>query len=72
MAISKNSKMKEIMAFPGGPEVLEKYWPGITTDKQFLTAAQGITPKFAANYPQGRLDKETQEKLFADLEALND
>lgn len=70
MALNKASKMKEIVATPGGVEVIEKYWPGMTSNEAFKAQAMDLPVKLVTTFPETHLDKETCKKLFADLEAL--
>ena len=70
MGLNKTSKIREIMDTPGGREVLEKYWPGSTSDPSFQQQAMELPVKLLTTFPESRLEKDVIQQLYADLEAL--
>jgi hypothetical protein len=69
MAISRNSKIKELMECPEAVAVIDKHLPGMTTNPG-TKAAYGMTLLALTKFPQTKCPAETAEAMFAELEAL--
>lgn len=69
MALSVDSKIKEIMKNPEAVKVLEKYSPGFSTNPQ-MKMVQGLTYRALAKFPQAGLTPEQVEEIDQALKAL--
>lgn len=69
MALSVDSKIKELKQNPEAVELLEKYSPGFATDPQ-MKMVQGLTFRKLASFPQAGLSAEQVEEIDAALKAL--
>lgn len=69
MAISVDSKIKEIMKNPEAVAVLEEVSPGFATNPQ-MKMVQGLTYRALAKFPQAGLSAEQVEEIDAKLKAL--
>lgn len=69
MALSVDSKIKELKQNPEAVELLEKYSPGFATDPQ-MKMVQGLTFRKLASFPQAGLSAEQVEEIDTALKAL--
>ena len=69
MALSVDSKNKELMKSPEASDLLEKYAPGFKTNPQ-MKMVQGLTFRKLAAFPQAGLTAEQVEQIDAALKAL--
>lgn len=69
MAISVDSKIKEIMKNPAAVELMEKHTPGFSTNPQ-MKMVQGLTFRALAKFPQAKISPEKLEQIDAELKAL--
>lgn len=69
MALSVDSKIKELKQNPEAVELLEKFSPGFATDPQ-MKMVQGLTFRKLASFPQAGLTPEQVEEIDAALKAL--
>lgn len=69
MAISINSKVKEIVENPQAAAVLDKYIAGMSTAPG-TKQAYGMTLKMVCSFPQTPISKEKVAEMAAELEAL--
>jgi hypothetical protein len=69
MAITANSKVKEIIGNPVALELVKKYVPTIDDPKGKM--AWGMSLKALMGFPQAGISKETAEEVTAALEAAN-
>lgn len=69
MALSVDSKIKELKQNPEAVELLEKFSPGFATDPQ-MKMVQGLTFRKLASFPQAGLSPEQVEEIDAALKAL--
>jgi len=70
MALSVDSKVKELMKDPRAADVMESFAPGFKTDKQ-MKLVQGMTFRKLAKFPQANISEEKLEeinKALAELE----
>ena len=66
MALSLDSKIKEIMRSPEGREVMEKYAPGSTTDPR-MKLVGALTYRKLLSYPESADVAKYADQLDADL-----
>ena len=71
MGLSKNSKLKDVMANPEGAAIIEKYVPGAKTDTR-LKLAGGLTLTKIVSMSGGQLSPDMLEEVDAKLKALGD
>jgi len=72
MAINLDTKLKDVMKNPGAVEVLEKYFPGFTTNPQ-LKLGYMMTFRTISKFPQAKqfgLTPEILEKVIEEWAAL--
>jgi len=69
MALTANSKVKELVENPETAKILEKYMPGMTTNPG-TRMAYGMSLKALMAVPQAKVSKETAEKITKELEEL--
>lgn len=69
MALTINSKVKELVENKQTAEILEKHMPGMTTNPG-TRMAYGMTLKALVALPQAKVSKETAAALEKDLEEL--
>ena len=70
MAVTIDSKIKEILADPKAADIVAKFSPGFKTDKQ-MKMVYGLTLRKLASFPQAKdlADNLAQiEKEFAELD----
>lgn len=70
MALSVDSKIKEIMKNPTAVELMEKHTPGFSTNPQ-MKMVQGLTFRALAKFPQSGITPEKLEEIDKDLKALD-
>jgi hypothetical protein len=70
MALSVDSKIKEIMKNPEAVDLMEKYSPGFKTNPQ-MKMVQGLTYRALAKFPQSNMTEEKVEEIDQALKALN-
>lgn len=70
MAISIDSKIKDIMANPKAVDICDKYMPGFKTDKQ-MKMVYGLTLRALAKFPQAKVSAETLDQINKELIELN-
>ena len=71
MALSADSKVKELMKNEAAAELLEKYSPGFKTNPQ-MKLVQGLTFRKLASFPQAGLSSEQVDEIDAALKALGE
>lgn len=69
MALSVDSKIKELMKDSAAADLLEKYAPGFKTNPQ-MKMVQGLTFRKLASFPQAGLTPEQVEEIDKALKAL--
>ena len=69
MALSVDSKVKELMKNEAAADLLEKFSPGFKTNPQ-MKLVQGLTFRKLASFPQAGLSAEQLEEIDAALKAL--
>ena len=69
MALTRDSKIKELIESPEALAVIEQYMPGLSTNPG-TKAAYGMKLKALAAFPQSKVSPEDREKMFVELEAL--
>ncbi len=69
MALSVDSKIKDLMKSPEASELLEQYAPGFKTNPQ-MKMVQGLTFRKLAAFPQAGLTPEQVDAIDAALKAL--
>lgn len=70
MALSRTSKVKEIIASAKANEILAKHMEWNPADPQ-LKMVLGMTIKAMLAFPQSGASKEVQETILAEIEAAN-
>lgn len=70
MALSVDSKVKELMKSPAASDLLEKFSPGFKTNPQ-MKMVQGLTFRKLASFPQAGLSPEQVEEIDKALRALD-
>jgi len=71
MALSVDSKVKELLKNEAAADLIEKYAPGFKTNPQ-VKLVQGLTFRKLASYPQAGLTPEQVEEIDSALKALGD
>ncbi len=66
MAISIDSKIKDILANPKAADVCDKYMPGFKTDKQ-MKMVYGLSLRALAKFPQAKVTAETLDQINKEL-----
>lgn len=69
MAITIDSKIKDIMAVPSAVDVVNKYMPGFKTDRQ-MKMVYGLSLRALAKFPQAKVNAETLELINKELTEL--
>lgn len=69
MALSVDSKIKELMKDAAAADLLEKYAPGFKTNPQ-MKMVQGLTFRKLASFPQAGLTAEQVAEIDKALKAL--
>lgn len=70
MALSIDSKMKDIMRSPEGSEVLEKWAPGSTKDPR-MKLVGGLTYRKLLSFPESAALAPHLDEINADLKACS-
>lgn len=71
MALSVDSKVKELMKNEAAAELLEKFSPGFKTNPQ-MKLVQGLTYRKLCSFPQAGMTPEKLEEIDKELKALGD
>ena len=71
MALSIDSKVKELQKNPAAADLLEKYTPGFKTNPQ-MKLVGALTFRKLASFPQAGVSQEKLEEIAAALKALGD
>lgn len=71
MAVSVDTKVKELMKNEAAAELLEKFSPGFKTNPQ-MKLVGGLTFRKLASFPQAGLSPEKVEEIDAALKALGE
>ena len=71
MALSVDSKVKELMKNEAAADLLEKYAPGFKTNPQ-MKLVGALTFRKLASFPQAGLDAAKVEEIDAALKALEE
>ena len=69
MALSVDSKIKDIVANPTAAEAVEKFVPGFSTNKQ-MKMCYGITLRAFQKFPQAGLSLEALAEIDKQLTAI--
>ena len=69
MALSVDSKIKEIVANPTAAEIVDKFVPGFSTNKQ-MKMCYGITLRAFQKFPQASLSLESLAEIDKELSSL--
>ncbi len=69
MALSADSKIKDIMKNPEAVALMEKFFPGFSTNPQ-MKMVQGLTFRALAKFPQAGVTPELLEEIDSALKAL--
>lgn len=70
MALSVDSKIKELMKNPAAADLLEQFTPGFKTNPQ-MKMVQGLTFRKLSSFPQAGVTPEKLEAIDAALKALD-
>ena len=62
MALSVDSKIKDIMKNPVAVDLMEGFSPGFKTDKQ-MKLVQGLTFRALAKFPQANISADKLEEI---------
>lgn len=71
MMLSENSRMGDLMKNDAAKAVLEKYFPGITTNPN-IAMAKAFTLKMLASFPQLKISPEKVKACGEELSKIND
>ena len=71
MAVSVDTKVKELMKNAAAADILEKFAPGFKTNPQ-MKLVGGLTFRKLASFPQSGLDAAKVEVIDAALKALGE
>lgn len=71
MAVSVDTKVKELMKNAAAADLLEKFSPGFKTNPQ-MKLVGGLTFRKLASFPQSGLNPEQVEEIDAALKALGE
>lgn len=71
MALSVDSKVKELLKNEAAADILEKYAPGFKTNPQ-MKMVQGLTFRALAKFPQAGLKADQVDEIDAALKALGE
>ena len=71
MALSVDSKVKELMKNDAAAELLEKFAPGFKTNPQ-MKRVGALTFRKLASFPQAGISPEKLEEIDAALKALGE
>ena len=71
MALSRNSKMKEIFANEEAYAILLKHLPGCRADDPRMGKAMGMPLKTLLSFPATKCPVEVREAIYAEIEAAN-
>jgi hypothetical protein len=71
MALSVDSKVKELMKNEAAAELLEKFAPGFKTNPQ-MKLVQALTFRKLCSFPQAGISAEKLEEIDAALRALGE
>lgn len=71
MAITKNSKIKEICENPEALALVQKYLPTLDPQDPKLKPALGMSLKTICAFPQTGIKKADANAMFEELEAAN-
>lgn len=69
MAITIDSKIKDIMAEPRAVDIVDKYLPGFATNKQ-MKMVYGMSLRALAKFPQAKVSNETLAEIEKELAAI--
>ncbi|MDL2214245.1 hypothetical protein LJB76_01640 [Clostridia bacterium OttesenSCG-928-O13] len=69
MAVSVDTKIKELQKNEQAADILEKHSPGFKTDKQ-MKLVGGLTFRALAKFPQANVSDEKLEEIDKELRAL--
>ena len=70
MAISRKSKLRDIVADPRAVAIIEEHKPGFT-DNPELTPVMGMRINLLLNFPQSGFSDEAKEDILSRLDALD-
>ncbi len=70
MALTVDSKIKDIMGNPGAIEIVDKYSPGFATNKQ-MKMVYGISLRVLQKFPQTKMSLETLAEIDKELANLS-
>lgn len=68
MAITRKSKLKEIVANDDALAIVNKYLPGIDPNEPKLKPAMSMSLKALCGFPQTGISKDKANELFEELE----
>lgn len=71
MALSVDSKVKDLMKSPAAADLLEEFSPGFKTNPQ-MKLVQGLTYRKLCSFPQAGISPEKLEEIDAALKALGE
>lgn len=72
MAITRKSKLREILDDPRGVAIIDKYMPGFMEEKaDMMGPVMGMKFSMLMKFPQMSLPKEDAEKIMEELDALD-
>lgn len=70
MALSVDSKIKDLLANPKAADICEKYSPGFKTDKQ-MKMVYGMSLRGLSKFPQAKTLAKNLEQIQKELSELN-
>lgn len=69
MALTRKSKMKDLLANPEALAIINKYMPKtLSPDDPKLKPTMGMTLKVVCGFPQTGISKEDAAKMFEEIE----
>lgn len=71
MAITRNSKIKEICASPEALAIVHKYLPGMDPSDPQMKPALGLSLKALCTFPATGIKKDDAKAMFDELDAAN-
>ena len=70
MALSFDSKLKELVKDPEARAIIQKYWPDVDLDSPTIKIAYGMTLRKCCSFPQIDIGDEAIAQLEQEINAL--
>jgi hypothetical protein len=71
MALSIDSKLKDLVANPITCDILVEHWEGFDPDSPELARGLNMSLRALAGFPQSGIDEDAKQAITAALEAAN-